>query len=169
MTRLAISRLSSGDRGRSTVRRRSAIAVGCCVIASAFSNVSVAPSAAADTTDSLRAAVSAAGSPSCSPRRSQPVIDEAAKEINETTDRWINFASRAVPETDALPVLKDLGFPATKAKILSGSAKNPADSIKATLLQGFADLPDCSYTDFGVSSMYNAKKDVELVTVVLAG
>jgi hypothetical protein len=96
------------------------------------------------------------------------VIDEAAKEINETTDRYINFTARAVPETDAVPVLKDLGYPASKAQILSGSANSFADSAKATLLQGFAALPNCSYTDFGVGTMYNAKKDVVLVTVVLA-
>ena len=77
-------------------------------------------------------------------------------------------ATAGLRATDAVPILKDLGYPASKAKILSGSAHTAGDSIKATLLQGFADLPDCSYTDFGVATTYNAKKDVVLVTVVLA-
>jgi hypothetical protein len=52
---------------------------------------------------------------------------------------------------------------------LSGAAKTDGDAIKATILQGFAKLPDCSYTDFGVNALHNAKKDMILTTVVLAG
>ncbi len=141
-----------------------------CVAVTALTIVGVAsaPSAAADPDESLRAAVTAVRAAQCPPLHSLPVIDDAAEKINKTTDDWINFASRAVPETDAVPVLNDLGYPASKAKILSGAAKNFSDSVKATLLQGFAVLPDCSYTDFGVSSIYNARKDLMLVTVVLA-
>ena len=155
-------------RGRVTPSRRTQL--GMCVAATALTFVSfaVAPSAAADANDSMRAAVAAVRSSSCPALRPVPVVDQAAKEINETTDSYINFTARAVPATDALPVLKDLGYPGSKAKILSGAAHTFGDSIKATLLQGFAVLPDCSYTDIGVSAMSNAKKDVVLVTVVLA-
>jgi hypothetical protein len=131
--------------------------------------VAVPPSAGADSTDSLRAAVAAARGTACGPLRSDPVVDQAATEINETTDRWINNAARAVPETDALSPLKDLGYGGSKATILSGAAKTDGDAIKATILQGFAKLPDCSYTDFGVNALHNAKKDMILTTVVLAG
>ncbi|OSC21186.1 hypothetical protein B8W69_28630 [Mycobacterium vulneris] len=96
------------------------------------------------------------------------MIDHAAAEINETTDRWINNASRAEPETDALSPLKDLGYSGSKATILSGAATTDSDAIKATILQGFAKIPDCSWTDFGVNALYNAKKDMILTTVVLA-
>lgn len=131
-------------------------------------SVSMAPSAVADATDSLRAAVAAARPASCGPLRSDPVIDQAAKAINETTDRWINNVARAVPETDALRVLKDLGYGGSKASILSGAASSAGKAIQATIIQGFKVLPDCSYTDFGVSTLYNAKKDMILTTVVLA-
>ncbi|WP_293002303.1 hypothetical protein [Mycobacterium sp.] len=131
-------------------------------------SVALAPSAAADTTETLRAAVSAARGAACAPLRSDPLIDKAAGKIDETTDRWINMTARAVPESNALPVLKDLGYGGTKATILSGAAQSPANAIKATLLQGFAKIPDCSWTDFGVATLHNAKKDMIFTTVVLA-
>jgi hypothetical protein len=156
-------------RGHVTPRRRAQL--GMCVAATAltFVSIAMAPAAVADSTDSLRAAVAAArGTAACGPLRSDPVVDQAAMEINETTDRWINNASRAVPETDPLSPLKDLGYGGSKATVLSGAAKDPGDAIRATLLQGFAKLPDCSYTEFGVNALYNAKKDMILTTVVLA-
>lgn len=144
--------------------------LGICLITTTLTILStaMAPTAMADSTDSLRAAVAAARGRACGPLRSDPVIDHAAAEINETTDRWINNASRAEPETDALSPLKDLGYSGSKATILSGAATTDSDAIKATILQGFAKIPDCSWTDFGVNALYNAKKDMILTTVVLA-
>lgn len=155
-------------RGRVIPRRRAQL--GMCLASTALMIVSasVAPSARADTGDDLRAATAAAHRTACGPLRSDPTIDQAAEAINETTDKWINNASRAVPETDALPLLKELGYGGSKAAILSGAAQDGGDAIRALLLQGFAKIPDCSYTDFGVSSLYNAKKDLILTTVVLA-
>ncbi len=110
------------------------------VALTAFS-VSMAPSAAADSTDLLRAAVAAARPAAC-PVRSDPVIDQAADEINKTTDRWINNTARAVPETNALPILKELGYGGSKASILSGASTSATNAIKATLIQAFS----CSQT-----------------------
>ncbi|MEZ0355254.1 hypothetical protein [Mycobacterium sp. SA01] len=143
------------------------ITTGMLATALSLTSVCMAPAALADSTDLLRAAVAAARPAAC-PLRSNPVVDQAAEEINQTTDRWINNAARAVPETNALTVLRDLGYDGTTASILSGAATAPANAIKATLLQGFDKLPDCSYKDFGVSTLYNAKKDMTLTTVVLA-
>jgi hypothetical protein len=130
--------------------------------------VATAPLAMADSKDLLRAAIVAARPASCGPLRSDPIIDQAAEGVNKTTDRWINNASRAVPETNALPVLKDLGYNGSKSFILSGASADAGNAIKATILQGWKVLPDCSYTDFGVSTLYNAKKGMILTTVVLA-
>jgi len=155
-------------RGHARPRRRGQL--GMCMAAIAFTTVgvSMAPLAVADSTDSLRAAVAAARGTACGPLRSNPVVDQAAEAVNGTTDKWINNASRADPETDALSVLKDLGYGGSKAAILSGAAGNDGDAIKAALLQGYAKIPDCSYADFGVSALYNAKKDLILTTVILA-
>lgn len=156
------------DRGPARPRRRTQLRM--CLAAFAFTTVSVsmAPPAVADTVDSLRTAVAAAHGTSCGALQSRPVLDQAAEKVNETTDKWINNASRAIPETDALPLLKDLGYGGTKAAILSGAAQNVGDAIKALLLEGYAKVADCSYTDFGVSTLYNAKKDLILTTAVLA-
>ncbi len=158
-----------GRRGRAGPRRRARL--GTCVAAAALTvaSVAVAPVASADATESLRAAVPAARGTACAPFTTDPRIDQAAKEIGDTTDRWINFTARATPETDALPLLKDLGYGGTRARILSGAATNTGASIKALLLQGFAVLPDCSYTAYGVATTYNARKDVVIATAVLVG
>jgi hypothetical protein len=155
--------------GRAMPRRRAKL--GMCLATSALTivGVSMAQSARADTGDDLRTATAAARGAGCGPLRSDPTIDQAAAAINETTDRWIDNAARSVPETDALPLLKELGYGGTRAAILSGAAENPGDAIKVLLLQGFAKISDCSYTDFGVGSLYNAKKNMILTTVVLAG
>jgi hypothetical protein len=144
---------------------------GMFISATVFTTIGVmaAPTAAADVPDSLRAAVAAARGTACGPLRSDPSIDKAAAQINVTTDQWINNTARSVPETDALSLLKDYGYGGDKAAILSGAAKTDVNAIKATLLQGYAKILDCSYSAFGASAMYNAKKDLILTTVVLAG
>lgn len=131
--------------------------------------VVTAPSASADATDVLGAAVAAARGAPCGPLHADPVVGRAAEAINEATDRWVNNASRAVPQSDASSLLSDLGYRGSKSAILSGAAKNYADAVKAVLLQGYAAIPNCAYVDFGASALYNAKKDMTFVTVVLAG
>ena len=167
-------RVSSGvlDLGRASAVPGRRARLGMCAAAVALAIVGVAssPVASADATDSFRAAVAAARPPACGPIRSDPLIDQVAIEINDSTDRWLNFESRAVPEGDAMPLLQDAGYVgAIKARILSGSATNAGSSIKGALLQGLAILPDCSLTAYGVATKYNARKDVVLVTAVLVG
>lgn len=166
-TRQQLAAGTAGAAGQFEPNSR--VLVGAVMVAAVLTatGVCVAPAAVADTTDQLRAAVAAARPATC-PLRSDPVIDQAAELINQTTDRWINNTARAVPESNAIPVLQDLGYGGAKASILSGAATSPANAIKATLIQGFDKLPDCSYKDFGVSTLYNAKKDMILTTVVLA-
>ncbi|MDO3402714.1 hypothetical protein QWI29_21960 [Mycolicibacterium neoaurum] len=150
------------------VRRGIATFAATCLAATVVGVVG-APSASADTTESLRAAVAAARGGACGPLRSDPVIDRAAVEINATTDRWINNAARVVPETDAMLLLRDFGYGGSASAILSSAAKTDGDAVKAALLQGYNKIPDCSFKDFGVSTLYNAKKQLVLATVVLAG
>jgi hypothetical protein len=157
-----------GARGRATPPRR--VQHGMCLALLVFTTatVSVAPSAAAQPSGRLRDAVAAARGASCGPLRSDPVVDKAAEEINGTHDKWLDHAARATPETNALAVLKDLGYRGTKAAILLGAAVTDANAIKAALLQGYLKIPDCSYTDYGVSTLHNKTKDMILTTVVLA-
>lgn len=154
---------------RHTTRRWHVAAQCCCsTVVLTLLGAIAPPPASADATENLRAAVAAARATACGPLRPNPVIDQAAHEITQSTDRWINNAARSTPDTDALPILQDLGYDGSKARILSGAAHTDGDAIKATVLQGWADLPDCSYTEFGSAALYNAKKDMILTTVVLA-
>lgn len=128
-----------------------------------------APPAAADTVDKLRAAVAAARGASCGPLRDDPIVAQAANEINESNDVWLDQESRAVPVPEAQPLLKDLGYPGSRSTILYGAGKNEVDSIKALLLQGYLKIPDCSYSDVGASVLQGNSDGWILSTVVLAG
>ena len=147
---------------------RPAPAVWAAGLAFTVAAVLAAPPAAADANDNLRTGVSGLRGTSCGPLRSDPLVEQTAEQVNQSTDKWINHAARAQPVPDALPVLKDLGYGGSKATILSGAGKTDADSIKGLLLQGYLVIPDCSYTDYGASTIYNESKEMLLTTVVLA-
>jgi hypothetical protein len=132
-------------------------------------SVSAVPAAVADSTDSLTAALMATRAASCAPLRANPIVQQAADEVNDSNDKWLNHAARAVPVPDAMPLLQDLGYGGTKSVILLGAGSTPADAIKTLLLQGYLKIPDCSYVDFGASSLHNASKDMIVTAVVLAG
>jgi hypothetical protein len=147
-----------------SVQRASWVAV----LALMAASVSAVPPATADSTDSLTAAVMAARAVSCGPLRANPIVQQAADEVNDSNDKWLNHDSRAIPVPDATPLLKDLGYEGTTSAILIGAGSTSADSIKALLLQGYLNIPDCSYLDYGVSSVHNASKDMILTALVLA-
>lgn len=147
-----------------TFRRGSSAAM----LAIAVLVLALAPPAAADTVDKLRAAVAAARGASCAPLRDDPIVAQAASEINRSNDVWLDQGARAVPVPDALPLLKDLGYPGSRSTILYGAGKNEADSIRALVLQGYLKIPDCSFSDFGVSVLQGNSAGWILSAVVLA-
>lgn len=144
-------------------------ASGVVVLALMAASVSAVPPATADPTDDLTAAVNASRAVSCEPLRANPIVQQAADEVNDSNDKWLNHESRAIPVPDAMPLLTDLGYGGTTSAILLGAGSTSADSIKALLLQGYLNIPDCSYVDYGLSSVHNASKDMILTAVVLAG
>ena len=154
-----------GHVGRGRMARRAPWAV---VAALAAATVSAAPAATADTPDSLTAALMAVRGVSCAPLRFSPILEQAAGEINDSTDKWIDHVARAAPVSNSTPLLKDLGYGGTKSTFVLGAGRTLGDSIKALMLQGYARIPDCSYVDYGVSSLHNASKDLILTVVVLA-
>lgn len=139
------------------------------MLAVAIAGTALAPPAQADPVDRLKAAVDAARAASCGSLQVDPIVEQAAKEINESNDVWLDQGSRAVPVPDAMPVLKDLGYPGSKSTILYGAGKTEANSIKALLLQGYRDIPDCSYSDMGLSVLQGNSAGWIMSTVVLAG
>jgi len=133
-------------------------------------NFLLAPPAFADSAADLIGAVAAARSgTSCKPLSDNPVVDRAAAIINKATDDYLEHIATQVPITDPLSGLKDLGYPGNKAVVLQGARPIEADAIKGMLLEGFAAIPDCSYTDFGVDVRRNESTGYSLVSVVLAG
>jgi hypothetical protein len=138
------------------------------VVAVVAATVSAAPPAAADSTDTLTDALMAVRGVSCGPLRFDPIVEQAAAEINDSTDKWIDHTARAAPVKESTPLLKDLGYGGSKSTFMLGAGRSSADSIKALLLQGYLKIPDCSYVDYGVSSLHNDSKDMILTVVVLA-
>jgi hypothetical protein len=131
--------------------------------------LSLAPSALADPLANFRNAVaSARGGTSCGPLRYNPVVQQAAEVINRSTDDYLNHAATRVPILDPLEGLKDLGYGGTKAYLLQGADRSDALAIKGALLEGYAAIPDCSYTDFGVSMRRNETTGYNLASSVLA-
>jgi len=106
---------------------------------------------------------------SCGALRSNPTVDHAAEIVNRSTDRWLDHTGRAVPVPDPLPVLKDLGYAGGRAMQVQGAGDTEAKAIEGLLLVGYDKIPDCSYTDYGVSVMQNQATGHYLTVVVLAG
>jgi hypothetical protein len=129
-----------------------------------------APVALADSTTDLRQAVSSGreGLP-CSPLEYNPVAEQVADIINRSTDSYLNQTATRVPILDPLEGLKELGHPSAKAYLLQGANKTESLAIKGALLEGYAAIPDCSYTEFGVSMRQNTQTGFFIAAVVLAG
>lgn len=155
-------------RGNPARKRKAGRVSRLAVVALMAAPFAPAPTATADSTDSLTEAVMAMRAAACGPLRLDPIVEEAAAEINDSTDKWIDHVARAAPVTESLPLLKDLGYGGSKSTFVLGAGRSAADSIKALLLQGYRKIPDCSYVDYGVSSLHNESKDMILTVVVLA-
>jgi hypothetical protein len=153
------------------IRRRGPWIASALVIATVLcAGVSVAPAALADLAANFKSAVaSARDGTSCRPLRYNSVVEQVAAVINRSTDDYLSHTATQVPISDPLPGLQDLGYGGKKGKLLSGAAKNEVDAIKGALIEGYAAIPDCSYTDFGVSMLRNQPTGYILTSLVLAG
>jgi hypothetical protein len=132
---------------------------------------SPAPSAAADFADTFRDAVlrARAGAP-CPPLRSEPLADQTAVIVAKSLATYADHNARAIPVTDPLPILKDLGLNVGKAKLVQGAGKTEDDAIKSALIIGYRDLPDCSYSEYGTAALPNSNRGGWYLTAaVLAG
>jgi len=131
--------------------------------------LALAPPAVADPAD-LRAEVdSARAATSCPPFQNNPLIDQVAQQVLDSTNGYVDHASHSQPIQDALPLLKDNGYEASKAVVLAGASTSEADAIRSVKLEGFRSIPDCTFTDAGYSTLQNADTDMVLTTVVLTG
>jgi hypothetical protein len=96
-------------------------------------------------------------------------VERTANLVNESVDGWIDNIKTFPPIDKPLPILKDLGYRGGKAAMALGASKTEAGAIKGVLLEGWNTIPDCSYTDYGVSVLHNKTRNEILTALVLAG
>ncbi|MDT5000775.1 MAG: hypothetical protein QOK12_2880 [Mycobacterium sp.] len=127
-----------------------------------------APAATADPLSSLTSAVDTIrGASSCPPLQPDPLVQRAAEMAMKATSDYISHRSAAVPFTDPMPALKTIGYTGGKALLLSGYGADETDAIHGLVLQGRELIPDCAYTQYGVSAARDGG-GFNLASVVLA-
>jgi hypothetical protein len=85
----------------------------------------------------------------------------------QATSGYINHRTAAIPFTDPMPALKTIGYTGSEALLLSGYGTDDADAIDGLLLEGRESIPNCSYTQYGVSATRD-DGGFTLTSVVLA-
>jgi hypothetical protein len=156
--------------GRSAISRAGSAVAALMPVVSL--GVLLAPPAAADPAPEVEQAVVAArGAASCGPLQYNPTVEHAADIVNHSTFTYLNHTAENVPADNPHPtaIVKDLGIDTSKVISLQGAGHIEGDAIKGVLLEGRDAIPDCSYTDFGVSRLYEPDSDFSLVAVVLVG
>ena len=153
---------------RLMARRLIAVAIGTVV-----ASLVAAPAASADPTGDLRSAV-AAKRKNCPALQQDPILDGVAERADRETQDYAQNIARFQPMEDPMPTLKQLGYPAGKAKLLSGySAPDRPDpqqrAIYGATLFGWDTIPDCTYTRYGAHAMTNPVNGNATSAVVLAG
>lgn len=150
--------------------RHSAGIAAAAAITAVIAGVLWAPPAGADPAPAPKDAVDQVrGSARCGPLRYDPVVEHTADIVNRSTDVYVSHTAKQVPVSDPLPIFKDLGGTGGKAISLLSATGNDADTIEGVLLAGYAAIPDCSYTSFGASMLWNADAGKSLAAVVLVG
>ena len=141
------------------------------VVPSLFGLVLAVPAAAEPAPEVQQALLAARGSASCGPLRYNPTVERAADIVNRSTYAYLNHSAENVPADDPHPtaIVKDLGITAGKVSSLQSAARNETDAIRGVLLEGRNVIPDCSYTDFGISLLHEEQSDYILAVVVLVG
>ena len=120
------------------------------VMITAVLAVSLAPTSVADATANLRSQVDAARG-GCPPLQSDPVLNDVAQRANGETQSYIEHTARFEPFEDPMPVLRDLGYKAGKAKLIPGYADIEAKATRGVIVHGWQAIPDCTYTKYGVN------------------
>ncbi|MCV7335909.1 MULTISPECIES: hypothetical protein [Mycolicibacterium] len=136
--------------------------------------ITFAPSAHADPTEDLRSAV-AAKRGDCPALQADPVLEGVAQRANLETQSYANRTARFQPMEDPMPMLRQLSYPAGKAKLLAGFAstqKFPDAEQKAiygAALFGWDTIPDCTYTRYGANVVTDPNTGNTTAAIVLAG
>jgi hypothetical protein len=148
-------------------RRRTAHLIAISALAIATATV-MAPRVIADPVSTLTSAVDAARSASrCPPLQSDPLVERAAQIAMQQSSDYIGHRTATVPFTDPMPALKTIGYTGSKAVLLSGYGASEEDAAQGLILEGHASIPNCQYTQYGVSAARDSG-GFNLTSVVLA-
>ncbi len=126
--------------------------------------------AGADASPTVAQAVTSARDASrCGPLDYSPELERAAEIINRSTFAYLDHSGANVPADDPhpMPIINELGIAATNVHSLQGAGRVEADAIKGLLLQGYKTIPDCSYTEFGTSRLYEPQSGYVLAVALL--
>ncbi|WP_156174099.1 hypothetical protein [Mycobacterium nebraskense] len=100
------------------------------------------------------------------------MLNEVAQRANGETQSYIEHTARFEPFEDPMPVLRDLGYKAGKAKLIPGYGDIEAKAIRGVIVHGWQAIPDCTYTKYGVNVLDNPEGmhgGYVLAALVLAG
>ncbi|MEX3645160.1 MULTISPECIES: hypothetical protein [Mycolicibacterium] len=71
-----------------------------------------------------------------------------------------------------MPILRDLGYSAGKARLVPGYGDSEDKAIHGVVIHGWEAIPDCTYTRFGVDVLDNpegSRGRYVLAALILAG
>jgi hypothetical protein len=133
--------------------------------------VFAAPAIAGPAPEVARAVASARGGAPCGPLNYNSRVEQAADIVNRSTFTYLAHTAENVPADSTHPtaIVKDVGIDTTKVISLQGAGHVEGDAIKGLLLEGRDAIPDCTYTDFGASHLYEPESDYNLVVTILVG
>lgn len=164
---------AGGRPRRRRPRRRVARRVAAVSTMTAVTAMLFAPLSTADPVDDLRAAI-AAKRGNCPALQADPLLDGVAQRANRETQSYVNHTARFQPMEDPMPMLRQMSYPAAKAKLLAGFAgTNKPDPQQAAIygatLFGSDTIPDCTYTRYGADVVTDTNTGNTTVAIVLAG
>jgi hypothetical protein len=128
----------------------------------------LAPTSVADPTANLKSAIDSARG-GCPRLQSDPILDEAARRENREVDAYIQHNARFIPFEDPLPIIRELGYETSRAKMIAGFADGEGKAIHGLLLDGNAVIPDCGYQKYGADALNNDGAGYVLTVAILAG
>ena len=137
-------------------RRRILAVVTSAAVAFAASAVVASP-VSADPLASLTNVVDTIrGASGCPALQADPLVMRVAEMAARATSDYIHHRTAAVPfDGDAMPALKTLGYPGGKAMLMQGYGDNEIKAVHglALLARDAAAIPNCAYTQYGVSAL----------------
>jgi hypothetical protein len=97
------------------------------------------------------------------------VLYGVAQRADHETRSYIEHTARFEPFEDAMPILRDLGYNASKAKLVAAYGDTQAKAIHGVAVLGWEAIPDCTYTKYGLDVDGNADSGYTVAALILAG